>query len=79
MFVLVGILIGLNLCVRIVLGEARERELAGRVGTRGESRLRIEDYLSIAWRGLLFLLVPVALGLLADTIFGTGLGAVFAD
>lgn len=79
MFVIIGALIGLNLCVRIVLGEARQRGLAGRVGVRGENRLRFEDLVGIAWRGLLFLLAPIAIGLLLDTIFGTGFGALFSS
>jgi hypothetical protein len=79
MFLIIGALIGLNLCVRIVLGETRERRLAGRVGARGGTRLRLEDYVGIAWRALLFLIVPVAIGLLLDNIFGTGFEAVFSD
>lgn len=71
MLAVVGALIGVNLCVRIVLGETRQRRLEGRAGLRGASRLRIEDYWGIAWRGLLFLVAPIAIGLLLDTMLGT--------
>jgi hypothetical protein len=79
MFLLIGALIGLNLCVRIVLGEARQRGLSGRVGVRGDSRLTLEDLASIAWRGLLFLAVPIAIGLLLDNLFGTGFGEIVSS
>ena len=71
MLAVVGALIGINLCVRIVLGETRQRRLEGRSGLRGPSRLRIDDYWGITWRGLIFLLVPVAIGILLDSVMGT--------
>lgn len=77
MFLIIGALIGLNLCVRVVLGETQERRLAGRVGARGGSRLRLEDYGSIVWRGFLFLAIPVVIGLAIDQIFGTGFSDLF--
>lgn len=71
MFLAVGTLIGINMCVRIVLSEARERGIQGRAGAVGRAKLRLEDYLSMAWRGGLFLLVPIVIGILLDLALGT--------
>lgn len=76
MFLFIGILIGFNLSVRIVLAEAREARLKGRTGTRGRTRLKLGDYATMTWRGGVFLLVPIAIGLLLDVAFGTTIGEI---
>lgn len=78
MFLIVGILIGFNLAVRIVSGEARELRLKGRVAVRGKTRLTASDVGGVILKGGIFLLVPVAVGLGLDTLFGTTLGALFS-
>lgn len=71
MFLIVGILVGVNLSIRIVMSEARERGIRGRTGAVGGSKLRLDDYVSIFWRGSLFLAVPIVIGLLLDMALGT--------
>lgn len=74
MFLILGVLIGLNLAVRIVLGEANELRLKGRVAVRGSTRMTFGDLATIALRGGIFLLVPVAIGVGLDAWFGTTVG-----
>lgn len=71
MFLFVGSLIGINMCVRIVLSEARERGIEGRTGAVGKAKLRLGDYLNMAWRGGLFLVIPIVIGILLDLALGT--------
>lgn len=78
MFLFIGALVGINLCVRIVLSEARERGLQGRTGAVGASKLRLDDYLSIIWRGALFLGIPIVIGLLLDLALGTTIAEIGA-
>lgn len=77
MFLILGILVGLNLAVRIVLGEARELRVKGRVAVRGQTRMRTGDLAAIVLKGGIFLLVPVAIGVGLDAWFGTTLGTLF--
>lgn len=79
MFLIIGILIGLNLAVRVVLSEAREFQTKGRAGFRGQTRLTVRDVGNITVRGAIFLLAPVAIGLVLDVIFGTTVGQIFAN
>ncbi len=78
MFLIIGILIGSNLAVRIVMGEARELRLKGRVAVRGRSRMTASDVGAVVMKGGVFLLVPVAIGLGLDMWFGTTLGTLFS-
>ena len=54
MFLILGILIGFNLAVRLVLGEAQELRAKGRVAVRGQTRMTIGDIGSIALRAGIF-------------------------
>lgn len=78
MFLIIGVLIGMNLAIRIVLSEARELRVKGRVAVRGRSRMTASDVGSVVLKGGIFLLVPVAIGLGLDLWFGTTLGTVFS-
>lgn len=78
MFLIIGILIGSNLAIRIVMGEARELRLKGRVAVRGRSRMTARDVGSVVLKGGIFLLVPVAIGLGLDAWFDTTLGDLFS-
>lgn len=78
MFLIIGTLIGFNLAVRIVMGEARELRLKGRVAVRGRSRMTASDVGALVLKGGIFLLVPVAIGLGLDMWFGTTLGTLFS-
>ncbi len=77
MFLIIGILIGSNLAVRIVMGEARELRLKGRVAVRGRSRMTARDVGAVVLKGGIFLLIPAAIGIGLDMWFGTTLGALF--
>ncbi len=77
MFLIIGILIGSNLAVRIVLGEAQELRLKGRVAVRGQSRMTARDVGAVVLKGGIFLLIPAAIGLGLDMWFGTTLGTLF--
>lgn len=78
MFLIIGILIGFNLGVRIVMGEARELRLKGRVAVRGRSKMTASDVGALVLKGGIFLLVPAAIGHGLDLWFGTPLGALFS-
>lgn len=77
MFLIIGTLIGLNLMVRVTLGEARELQIKGH--TRGSRRvqLRFKDMATIAAKGAMFLAVPVVIGLLLDIAFDSTIGQIF--
>ena len=78
MFLIIGTLIGSNLAVRIVMGEARELRLKGRVAVRGRSRMTASDVGAVVLKGGIFLLVPVAIGLGLDIWFGTTFDTLFS-
>jgi hypothetical protein len=77
MFLIFGTLIGLNLMVRVALGETRELQAKGH--TRGSHRvqLRFKDMAAIVAKGAVFLVVPVAIGLLLDLAFDSTVGQIF--
>lgn len=77
MFLTVGILIGFNLAVRVVMGEARELRLKGRVSVRGRSRMTARDIGALALKGGIFLLMPAAIGHGLDIWLGTTVGTLF--
>jgi hypothetical protein len=73
MFLVIGILIGLNLAIRIGIGETRELRARGQT-TGGKLQLTTRDLLVIVYRGGLFLLGSVAIGLALDLAFNTTIG-----
>lgn len=73
MFLIVGFLIGMNLMVRIVLGESRELRREGRASARGASPITPGDIGSIALRAAIFLLVPTLIGYALDELFGSSI------
>jgi hypothetical protein len=77
MFLFVGLLVGLNLLIRIAIGETRELRAKGQKSSGGKLRLKARDVLVIAYRGGLFLLVSVAVGLALDIAFDTTIGDLF--
>jgi hypothetical protein len=77
MFLLIGLLIGLNLFVRIAIGESRELRARGQTDLAGKLRITARDVISIAYRGGLFLLGSVAIGLALDFAFDTTIGDLF--
>lgn len=77
MLLIIGILIGANLAIRIVMGEARELRLKGRVAVRGRSRMTASDVGAVVLKGGIFLLVPAAIGHGLDMWFGTTVGTLF--
>lgn len=77
MFLVVGILIGINLMTRIGLGEVRELQARGHARKTGQSSVTTRDVFRIALKGMPFLLVPVVIGQLLDVAFGTSLADLF--
>lgn len=78
MLLIIGILIGFNLAVRIVMGEARELRLKGRVSVRGRSRMTASAAGAVVLKGGIFLLIPTAIGHGLDIWFGTTVGTLFS-
>lgn len=74
MFLVIGLLIGLNLFIRIAIGETRELRAQGRTTVGGKLRLTPRELLVIVYRGGLFLLGSVAVGLALDFAFNTTVG-----
>lgn len=74
MFLVVGLLIGLNLSIRIALGETRELRARGQATRGGKLQLSPRDLRVIVYRGGLFLLGSVAIGLALDFAFNTTIG-----
>lgn len=77
MFFFVGLLIGLNLLVRIAIGEIRELHAKGQTASDGRLRLSPRDVMVIAYRGGLFLLGSVAIGFALDILFDTTITDLF--
>lgn len=77
MFLIVGTLIGLNLMVRVALGEARELRTKGHARAGHRVQLRLRDMAAITAKGGMFLVVSVAIGLLLDIVFGSTIGQMF--
>lgn len=76
MFLFVGILIGLNLMVRVAGGEVRERHSIGHP-YGGRRRVTPKEALGIALKSGIFLVVPAIIGQLLDMWFGTTVGRLF--
>lgn len=76
MFLFVGFLIGLNLMVRVALGETRERQTIGHA-RGGKRRVTPSEALRIALRSGLFLVIPMIIGQLLDMWFGTTVSELF--
>lgn len=76
MFLFVGFLIGLNLMVRIALGETRERHSIGHP-KGGKRRVTPREALSIALKSGIFLVVPMIIGQLLDMWFDSTIGELF--
>lgn len=78
MFFIVGLLIGLNLMIRVAIGETRELHAKGQTTSAGKLRLTLRDVAQIAYRGGLFLLGSVAIGWTLDVVFDTTIGVLFS-
>jgi len=76
MFLFVGILIGINLTVRVALGETRERHSIGHP-QGGKRRVTPREALGITMKSGIFLVVPVIIGQLLDMWFGSTIGELF--
>jgi putative Mn2+ efflux pump MntP len=76
MFLFVGLLIGLNLMVRVALGETRERQTIGHA-QGGRRRVTPREALRIALKSGIFLVVPMIIGQLLDVWFGSTIGQLF--
>jgi hypothetical protein len=74
MFLVIGLLIGLNLFIRIAIGETRELRARGQTSGGGRLQLTPRDLQVIVYRGGLFLLGSVAIGLVLDFAFSTTIG-----
>lgn len=77
MFLIIGLLIGLNLAIRIAIGETRELRARGQTTGGGKLQLTPRDLLVIVYRGGLFLLGSVAIGLALDFAFNSSIGDLF--
>lgn len=74
MFLIIGLLIGLNLSIRIAIGETRELRARGQATRGGKLELTPRDLMVIVSRGGLFLLGSVAIGVALDFAFDTTIG-----
>ena len=77
MFFFVGLLVGLNLMIRIAIGETRNIRSRGQTTSEGRLQLTMRDVAVITYRGGRFLLGSVAIGLALDVIFDTMIGDLF--
>lgn len=77
MFLLIGLLIGLNLSIRVAIGESRLLRTRGQANTSGRLRASPRDILHIVYRGGMFLLGAVGIGLALDVAFDTTIGTLF--
>lgn len=77
MLLIIGLLVGMNLAIRVVIGEARKLGLKGHVSVRGQTPITLRDLAAVALKGGLFLVVPVAIGVGLDYLLGTTVGALF--
>jgi len=73
MFLVIGLLIGLNLAIRIAIGETRELRARGQ-STGGKLQITPRDLWVIVYRGGLFLLGSVTIGLALDFVFNSTIG-----
>lgn len=77
MFLLVGTLIGVNLMVRVAVGETRERHSIGH-SHGGRRRVTPREAVGIVLKSGIFLVVPAIVGQLLDMWFGTTFGQLFS-
>lgn len=77
MFLIIGLLIGLNLAIRIGIGETRDLRARGQITREGKLRIPTRDLLVIVYRGGLFLLGSVAVGVALDFVFNSTIGDLF--
>jgi len=77
MFFLIGLLIGLNLSIRVAIGESRVLRSRGQAKSRGKLGISPRDLLHIVYRGGLFLLGAAGIGLALDLAFDTTIGTLF--
>jgi putative Mn2+ efflux pump MntP len=76
MFLFVGMLIGLNLMVRVALGETRERQSIGHA-RGGRRRVTLREAFGIALKSGIFLVIPMIIGQLLDIWFDSTVGQLF--
>ena len=77
MFLLIGLLIGLNLFIRIAIGESRLLRARGQTNPGGKLQVNSRDVLHIVYRGGLFLLGSAGIGFALDLAFNTTIGDLF--
>ncbi|HUG31677.1 MAG TPA: hypothetical protein VMM14_02190 [Acidimicrobiia bacterium] len=77
MFLVIGVLIGLNLLTRVGLGEVRELQARGHARKTGQSSVTVKDVFRIALKGIPFLLIPIVIGQLLDMAFNSSLADIF--
>lgn len=77
MFLVIGVLIGLNLLTRVGLGEVRELQARGYARKTGQSSVTVKDVVMIVLKGIPFLVVPMVIGQLLDMAFTTSLADIF--
>lgn len=77
MFLIVGILIGLNLMVRVALGETRELQSKGYARAGRRVPLRLGEIIGIVAKSGAFLVVSVLAGWGLDVLFGSTIGQIF--
>lgn len=77
MFLIVGTMIGLNLMVRVAIGETRERQTKGYARAGRRVPLRFSEIAAIAAKSGMFLVTSVLLGHGLDLVFGSTVGQIF--
>lgn len=77
MFLIVGTLIGLNLMVRVAIGETRLRQKKGYAQLGRRVKLGFKDISLIIAKSGLFLSVSVLIGIGLDVAFGSDIGQIF--
>lgn len=76
MFFFVGVLVGLNLAIRVVLGEIREIQSRGHA-QGGTVRITPGEALRALGKGSLFVLAFAGIGYLLDIAFNSTFGQLF--
>jgi hypothetical protein len=76
MFFFVGAMIGLNLMIRVILGEVRELQSRGHA-SGGTARITPGETVRVGIKGLIFLTVFAGIGYLLDLAFDTTIDRLF--
>jgi hypothetical protein len=76
MFFFVGVLVGLNLAIRVVLGEIREVQSRGHAAG-GTVRVTPGEAIRMLLKGLIFVVVFTGIGYLLDLAFDTTIDRLF--